>query len=59
MVESRRCNKIPGFSPLLGSPLGCYLISLSRRFIPRRLSDEHSSVAVQTLGISALQNIVI
>ena len=38
---------IPGFCcsagipPLLGSPLGCFLISLSRRFVPPRLSDEH------------------
>ena len=45
MVESRRYNKIPGLSPVpgLGSPLGCFLISLSRRLIPPRLSDEHST----------------
>ena len=41
MVEPRRDNKISGFSPLLIFPLGCCLISLSRRFIPPRLSDEH------------------
>ena len=40
--------KIPGFCcsagipPLLGSPLGCFLVSLSRRFIPPRLSHDHS-----------------
>ena len=39
--------KIPGFSPLLGSLLGCFIISLSRRFIPPRLSDEHSSTNTQ------------
>ena len=41
--------EIPGFCgsagipPLLGSPLGYFRISLSRRFNPPRLSDEHSS----------------
>ena len=32
-------QKIPGFSPQLGSPLGCLLISLSGHFIPPRLAD--------------------
>ena len=45
MVESRRYNKIPGSSPLPGSLLGCFLISLSRCFVPPRLSDEHSTQA--------------
>ena len=44
MVESRRYNKIPGFSPLLGSPLGRLLISLSRRFIQIRLSPQKTSL---------------
>ena len=43
VVESRRYNKIPGFSPVLGTPLGCFRISLPRSFIPPRLSDEHST----------------
>ena len=45
MVESRRYNKIPGFSLLLGSPLGCFIISLSRLFIAPRLSAEQSTRA--------------
>ena len=36
---------IPGFLPLLGSPQGCFPISLYRRLIPPRLSDEHSNNA--------------
>ena len=48
--KQRYLAKIPGFCcgagipPLLGSPLGCFCISLSRHFIPPRLSDEHSLV---------------
>ena len=42
MVESRRYNEISEFPPLLVSPLGCFLIFVSRRFIPR-FSDEHAS----------------
>ena len=34
-----------GIPPLLGSPLGYLLISLSRRFIPPRLCDEHSTMS--------------
>ena len=52
--------QIPGFCcstgtpPLLGSPLGCFLISLSRRFIPPRLSDEHSIVNRHSAQMSPL-----
>ena len=42
MVESWRYNKIPGFLPVLGSPLGCFIIYLSRRFVALRLSDAQS-----------------
>ena len=42
----KRLQENPGLSPLLGSPLGCFLIYLSRRFIPPRLSEEHSRVGV-------------
>ena len=43
MVESQCYNKISVLLPVLGSPLGCFLIYLSRLFIPPRLSDEHST----------------
>ena len=44
VVEYRRYNTIPGFSPLLGSPLGCFLISLSRHFIPYLTSTLNTTV---------------
>ena len=44
--KSRRYNKIPGFSPVLGSALGCFLVSFSRCFVPPRLSDEHNTVDI-------------
>ena len=53
--------KIPGFCcsagipPLLGSPLGCFRISLYRRFFPPRLSDEHSTHGNAVLTIERAQ----
>ena len=58
VVEIPVVVKVPGFCcstgipPQLGSPLVCFRISLFRRFIPPRLSDEHSKA--RTGGAGAL-----